>query len=143
MSLVWIGQISTLDLGARPRPRPHLSALSRLNLSLRTLLPLTRDRATPVPPPHPAPLPQPLSRACRPRLRAEAPSAPPPQTAFEALAPSEVATTDLAPNAWCGTLADIPASPRPADIGKTTGHHQLVHYPSIFITLRQRVHDTT
>ena len=62
---------------------------------------------------HPAPLPKLLSRACRPRLRAEAPSAP--QTA------SEVATTDLAPNA---RPVRLPTFPHPPDLGKPTGHHQ-------------------
>ena len=66
---------------------------------------------------------RPLSRACRPHLRAEAPS-PPPQTASDAFAPSEVATTDLAPNARPVRLL---ASPHLPDLGKPTGHHQLVH----------------
>ena len=54
-----------------------------------------------------------------------APKRPPPsQTASEPLAPSEVATTDLAPNA---RPVRLPASPHLPDLGKPTGHHQLVH----------------
>ena len=49
---------------------------------------------------------------------------PPPQTASEPLAPSEVATTDLAPNARPVRLS---ASPHLPDLVKPTGHHQLVH----------------
>ena len=45
-------------------------------------------------------------------------------TASEAFAPSEVATTDLAPNA---RPVRLPASPHLPDLGKPTGHHQLVH----------------
>ena len=48
----------------------------------------------------------------------------PPPTASEAFAPSEVATTDLAPNARPVRLS---ASPHLPDLGKPTGHHQLVH----------------
>ena len=48
----------------------------------------------------------------------------PPPTASEAFAPSEVATTDLAPNA---RPVHLSASPHLPDLGKPTGHHQLVH----------------
>ena len=68
-----------------------------------------------------------LRRACRPRLRAEAPSAP--LTASEGFAPSEVATTKrnshLTPNA---RPVRSPTRPHPPDLEKPiTGHHQLVH----------------
>ena len=54
-----------------------------------------------------------------------APKRPPPsQTASEAFAPSEVATTDLAPNA---RPVRLPASPHLPVLRKPTGHHQLVH----------------
>ena len=49
---------------------------------------------------------------------------PPPPTASEAFAPSEVATTDLAPNA---RPVRLPTSPHLPDLGKPAGHHQLVH----------------
>ena len=96
---------SRLDLGASAsRPvRPH-------SLSGRSVAPLrsapeprppttslTRDRLAPAPPSSPNLSPNPsVARADL----AFAPKRPPPsKTASEAFAPSEVATTDLAPNA--------------------------------------------
>ena len=61
------------DLGARPDLDSHLDPISA-----RSRPPAPPPNARPARPrtsPHPTTLPQSLSRACRPRLRAEAPSA--------------------------------------------------------------------